>query len=217
MTPLYGVDLSNNNWGLRSPETIIPSLDEIVHEGFSFIEHKVSEGNYFLDRYWPTVLSWARATGNLVVGYHYVTTNTAKQQADTYLSNVGDVSVPCMLDFENEGGRIDNFWAVWEAFVEAGVNMRLSYIPRWYWRQIGSPSLSDVVGLVASDYVPGTGYASVLYPGQAWSGWDAYGGANPVVLQFTDRAQVAGLVCDANAFRGSPSELQQLLKETTAG
>ncbi|HEU0190261.1 MAG TPA: GH25 family lysozyme [Mycobacterium sp.] len=211
MPPLFGVDLSNNNWGGRAPAAIVPTLNEIVREGFSFVEHKVSEGNYFVDRYWPTVLSWARSTGNTVVGYHYVTTNNAAQQAQTYLSNVGDPSVPCMLDFEASGGSIANFWAVWDAFVAAGVNMRLSYIPRWYWAQIGSPDLSGVVGLVASDYVRGTGYASVLYPGSSWPGWNGYGGATPVILQFTSSALVAGLVCDADAFRGTVADLDRLL------
>lgn len=210
-SPLYGVDLSNNNWGGRPPAAIVPTLDEIVREGFSFVEHKVSEGNYFVDRYWPTVLAWGRSTGNIVVGYHYVTTNDPAQQANTYLSNVGDRSVPCMLDFEYGGGSIANFFAVWDAFAAAGVNMRLSYIPRWYWQRIGSPDLSRVVGLVASSYVNGTGYASVLYPGSGWPGWNPYGGATPVILQFTARAQVAGLVCDADAFRGSLPELRTVL------
>ena len=209
--PLYGVDLSNNNWGGRAPAAIVPTLNEIIREGFTFIEHKVSEGNYFIDRYWPTVLSWARSTGNVVVGYHYVTTNNPTQQVNTYLSNVGDRTVPCMLDFEADGGTIANFWAVWDAFVAAGVNMRLSYIPHWYWQQIGSPNLSDVVGLVSSSYVNGTGFASSLYPGSTWPGWRPYGGATPVILQFTSRAQVAGLLCDADAFRGTRAQLRQLL------
>src|SRR5574337_771094 len=162
MNPLYGVDLSNNNWGRRAPASIVPTLNEIISEEFSFIEHKVSEGNYFIDRYWPTVLTWAQSTRNIAVGYHYVTTNDPVQQAHTYLSNVVDPSVPCMLDFEASSGDINNFWAVWNAFTAAGVNMRLSYIPHWYWQQIGSPDLSKVVGLVASNYVAGTGYASTL-------------------------------------------------------
>lgn len=211
MAPLYGVDLSNNNWGGRAPAAIVPTLDEIVGEGFSFIAHKVSEGNYFRDRYWPTVLSWGRSSGTIIVGYHYVTTDPATQQVGTYLSNVGDPSVPCMLDFEASGGGIGNFWAVWDAFVAAGVNMRLSYIPHWYWQQIGSPDLSDVIGLVASNYVPGTGYASVLYPGSTAPGWNSYGGATPVILQFTDQAQVAGLICDADAFRGTVAQLHGIL------
>lgn len=211
MAPLYGVDLSNNNWGGRAPAAIVPTLDEIIREGFSFVMHKVSEGDYFRDRYWPTVLSWARSTGNIVVGYHYVTTNPAQQQVAAYLSNIGDPAVPCMLDFEAGGGGIGNFWAVWDAFVAAGVNMRLSYIPHWYWQGIGSPDLSNVVGLVASDYVEGTGYASVLYPGSGSPGWTGYGGATPVMLQFTDQAQVADLICDADAFRGTVTDLHRLL------
>ena len=51
----------------------------------------------------------------------------------------------------------------------------------------------------------------MLYPGSRWSGWDPYGGATPVILQFTSQAQVAGLVCDADAFVGTVADLNQLL------
>ena len=51
---LYGVDLSNNNWRVPAAN-IVPTLNEIIAEGFSWIEHKVSEGNYYTDPYWPTV------------------------------------------------------------------------------------------------------------------------------------------------------------------
>lgn len=68
---LFGVDLSNNNWGGQPPAGIVPTLNEIIAEGFSWIEHKVSEGNYYTDPYWPTVWEWAQSTGNIVVGYHY--------------------------------------------------------------------------------------------------------------------------------------------------
>jgi lysozyme len=207
---LYGVDLSNNNWRVPAAN-IVPTLNEIIAEGFSWIEHKVSEGNYYTDPYWPTVLSWAKSTGNIVVGYHYVSTDDPNQQAQTYLSNVGDPTVPCMLDFEQNGGDIANFWAVWNAFVAAGINMRLSYIPHWYWEEIGSPDLSNVVGLVSSNWVSGSGYASAIYPGPAWAGWNSYGGATPAILQFSNQALVAGMQMDADAFEGSLSDLQTLL------
>ena len=45
---LYGVDLSNNNWRVPAAN-IVPTLNEIIAEGFSWIEHKVSEGNYYTD------------------------------------------------------------------------------------------------------------------------------------------------------------------------
>ncbi len=97
-----------------------------------------------------------------------------------------------MLDFEAGSGDLDNFWAVADAITAAGAHVALSYIPHWYWQQIGSPSLTGVPGLVASDYVEGSGYASALYPGDDSGFWTGYGGIDPVILQFTDTAQVAG-------------------------
>ena len=70
---------------------------------------------------------------------------------------------------------------------------------------------SRVPGLIQSSYVDGTGDASVLYPGDDSIRWAAFGGRQPDVLQFTDRALIAGKSLDANAFRGSPDQLRTLL------
>lgn len=212
---LFGVDLSNNNWGGAPPASIVPTLNEIIAEGFSWIEHKCSEGNYYADPYWPTVWQWAQQTGNIVVAYHYVTTDDPAQQAQKYLSNdPSNGAAPCMLDFEANSGDINNFWAVFNAFTAAGINMRLDYIPHWYWQQIGSPDLSGVVGLVSSAYYEEGNYASTEYNdagGDNGQGWTGYGGATPVIWQFTDAALVAGKSVDANAFKGSLDDLKALL------
>jgi hypothetical protein len=44
-----------------------------------------------------------------------------------------------------------------------------------------------VPGLIQSSYVMGTGYASVLYPGDDSIRWAPYGSRQPDVLQFTER------------------------------
>lgn len=213
--PLFGVDLSNNNWGSRSPAAIVPILNQIVAEGFSWIEHKVAEGDYYSDPFWPTVWQWHIDTGFPVVGYHYVTTDPADEQARRYLANdPSNGRAPCMLDFEANSGGIDNFWAVYSAFKAAGINVRLTYLPRWYWSQISSPDLSNVPGLVSSAYEHGNDYASVEYAqsgGADGAGWQPYGGATPVIWQFTDAAIVAGMSMDANAFEGSLAGLNALL------
>lgn len=215
-TALFGVDLSNNNWGGQPAANIVPILNQIAAEGFSWVAHKVSEGNYYSDPYWPTVWQWHVDTGNRVIAYHYVTTDPAESQAQTYLANdPSNGKAPCFLDFEANSGDITNYRAVYNAFIAAGINLRLEYIPYWYWEQIGSPSLAGVTGLISSSYVSGSGYASVLYPGSDWAGWDAYGGVTPAICQFTDAANVAGMSMDANAFRGSLDDLDALLGNTT--
>ncbi|UVO12798.1 hypothetical protein NM962_01115 [Mycobacterium sp. SVM_VP21] len=208
---LYGPDLSNNNWS--SFAEIAGWLDDCFHrEGYSWMEHKVSEGNYYRDPYWPTVRDWCNANDVPVIGYHYVTTNDPAQQAAKFVANGGGAYV--MLDFEANSGGIGNFWAVVHAFNAVGVNVALSYIPHWYWQQIGWPNLAGVPGLISSSYYERGTYGSVEYDhagGDTGPGWDAYGGAAPVIWQFSDGAIIDGKSVDANAFRGTVDELRTLL------
>ena len=122
---------------------------------------KVSEGTGFRDTYWPRTRDWAREIGLILAGYHYIRAGAPNRQADLFVDQLGDSSIPAMLDFEEGGGGIDNFWAVLHAIEARGVHVALSYIPRWYWGRIGKPDLSRVPGLIQSSYVKGTGYASV--------------------------------------------------------
>ena len=203
---LFGCDISNNNDG--GTNTI--DLTEIINEGFSWIEAKVSEGNHYRDPDWPRIRDFCKVSDIPYIGYHYVTTDPPAQQAATWVANGGGPNA--MLDFELNSGDISNFWAVLNAFRNVGVTVRLSYIPHWYWQQIGAPDITNAPGLVASNYVVGTGYAAQLYPGDSSARWFPYGGAAPQILQFSAQAIVANLqVCDVNAFRGTTSQLRQLL------
>ena len=201
---IYGPDISNNNG---------PNLDmaQIKAEGFEFIFCKVSEGDYFVDRTWRRYRDSAQAAGLLVAGYHYVRADCdAISQANVFVDNLG-AGIPAMLDFEANSGGIDVFWNVVRAINERGVEVALSYIPRWYWQQIGSPDISQVPGLIQSSYVNGSGYASALYPGDDSPKWNGFGGADVKILQFSDAGLVAGASVDVNAFRGTRDELVALL------
>lgn len=210
---LFGVDLSNNNW--RSEGEIAGWLDECFHrEGFSFMEHKVSEGNYYRDPYWPAVRDWCATNDVACIGYHYVTTNNAASQAQTWVNNGGGPFA--MFDFEANSGNMANFWAVANAFNEVGVQVVVSYIPHWYWQDIGSPDITNVPGLISSSYYGRGDYASREYAaagGDNGSGWNGYGGAYPVIWQFSDGGIVAGKSVDVNAFRGTADQLQQLFTQ----
>lgn len=207
MTTLYGPDVSNNNF--RTTAEAIAFVSALPGEGFAWVEQKVSEGSSYKDPFWPAIRDWCTANDFPCVGYHYVREGDPAGQAANFVANGGGKFA--MLDFEDNSGDIANFWAVVKAFNAADVEIALSYIPRWYWQQIGSPDLSQVPGLVASSYVNGSGYASVLYPGDDNARWAAYGGATPQILQFTSSAIVAGKSVDANAFKGTTTELRALL------
>lgn len=211
---LFGVDISNNNFG--GPDNpglgAIPGfVAEVVKEGFSWIEAKVSEGSTFADPTWTSIYKACIDNGILVVGYHYIDTSDPTKQAQNCKAALNGANVPIMLDWETNGGDFSMYEAVWHAFISAGLSVRLEYIPHWYWQNEGSPDLSMVTGLVSSSWVNGTGYASSLYPGDSWAGWNGYGNATPAILQFTSKAQVAGMILDADAFRGSLDDLKSLL------
>jgi lysozyme len=203
-TTIYGPDISHFQAGL--------DLQQVKDEGFDFVWAKVSEGDYYRDASWPQFRDAARAAGLLLAGYHYVRYDCDPgDQADLFVAHLGDKSIPAMLDFEANSGDIGSFWAVLHAIEDRGVRVALSYIPRWYWMQIGQPYIGDVPGLIQSSYVGGTGYASALYPGDASGYWGGFGGRNVDILQFTDQALIGGMSVDANAFRGSRDDLTTLL------
>lgn len=200
---LFGIDISNNNGSHID-------MAQVAAEGFSFVFCKVSEGDYFADATWPGYRDAARAAGLLTLGYHYAIASCDPQaQAATFAGADGGGCV--MIDFEDNSGNILDYWRLVHAFNAVDIAVVCSYVPHWYWQQIGSPDLSAVSAVTASSYVGGSGYASVLYPGDDWSGWAPYGGAQPRILQFTDRCMVAGHSVDANAFRGDRPELAALL------
>jgi len=202
---LYGIDISNYQANIN--------LGEVAKEGFSWVEAKVSEGNHYKDPTWAANQSAAGQANLPIIGYHYANaSDDPASQVQTWQAN-GGPNV-CMIDFEDNSGNIDNYWALVNAFNAAGIKVALSYIPQWYWNKIGSPDLSKVPGLVSSAYPGGSGYASTLYEnggGDSGEGWNSYGGGNPVIWQFSDRASVAGMTVDADAFRGSASDLTTLL------
>ncbi|MEV6773900.1 glycoside hydrolase family 25 protein [Nocardia sp. NPDC051030] len=199
---IFGIDISNNN----GPDI---DLAEVAREGFSFIFAKVSEGDYFVDTTWPDYRDTAQVNGLLVAGYHYLRADCdIDAQADLFVGRLGEAAA--MVDFEANSGGIDIFWSFVNAVNARGREIDLSYIPRWYWQEIGSPDLSQVPGLIQSSYVDGTGPASELYPGDDSPFWIGFGGRAVDLLQFTDSAEVAGHRVDADAFAGTVQQLEEL-------
>jgi len=199
---LFYPDCSNNNWS--SPQDAINFLEQLVPEGFSGICHKVSEGSYYEDPYWLTVQQWCQLSNLPLIGYHYVTADDPAAQAQTWHGNNG--GAVAMLDWETNGGNISNLTAVVDAFNASGVTVQLGYYPNWYWGQQDGGDLSDLANvLVSSSYPDGSGFASTIYDNagrDAGTGWLPYGNATPGVWQFTDRANVASITVDCNAYLG---------------
>ncbi|MFE3196274.1 C39 family peptidase [Nocardia sp. NPDC059240] len=201
----FGVDISNHQAGL--------DLDRVFAEGFEFVIAKCTEGEYYRDPTWPGFRDATLGAGKVLAGYHYVRADgDAEAQAAAFVEHLGDPSIPAMLDHEDGSGDLGAFLAVREAIERRGVRVALSYLPQWYWDRIGRPDLSGIPPLMTSHYGPRrAGFAAAIYPGHDDIGWQAYGGGDPRIFQFSDRGLVAGREIDVDAFRGTPSELRDLL------
>lgn len=139
--------------------------------------------------------------------------------AKVFAEGLRTAGVPGMLDAEalaSNGCTPVLTVAGIRGFLDAcrRLDARVSHLPHWYWNRLGGPSLAGLPPLWASRYVsPGvaSGPASVMYQSHAAAGWDAYGSLGVKVLQFTDRAQVAGRLVDADHFRGTREQFAALI------
>ena len=214
---VLGPDISSYEHGLN-----VAALAE------PFVMLKCTEGTYYVDADYPVWLGQAKSSGKLAVAYHFVKTeSTAAAQAGWLADHIRDASVPVMLDVETEGSSVPYLPEVLDiidAMKARHLNVRLVYLPRWFWEQIGSPSLVPLaqrgVGVVASAY-PGRRGLNPLQSyeqsgGDTGSGWAPYGGVTPVLWQYTD-AGVEQQSVDFNAFRGTIDQLAVLLKGGSGG
>jgi GH25 family lysozyme M1 (1,4-beta-N-acetylmuramidase) len=202
----FGLDISHHqDLGL--------DLARCRGEGIEFVFMKSSEGSSFVDSAFAANLAEARAAGLLVGAYHYVRSNASAAAQVANVARVVPRDVPVIPDVEANSGGI----ALVREFVDrlraAGYRVPFSYIPRWYWQQIGSPSLAGLPPLWSSRY-PDNVVGGLLdewadVPASYWTG---YGGLDVAVLQFTSSVRIAGHEpIDANAFRGTREQLAALL------
>jgi len=177
------------------------NLSEVHGEGFAFAYVKATQGTNYVDPYYAT---WAANPGGLhEIPYHYCTLEDGDAQMKYLRHIVGPNVKECMLDEETGGAR--NLAELTE-HVEAAHTEEFDavdlYLPHWRWVEIGSPDLSKlrIRYLIASDYPTNApGYASSLYPGDGFAGWNQYGNKKPDILQFTSNAIVGGQHVDADA------------------
>ena len=187
----------------------------------SFVIAKTTEGTYYTDGSYE---AWRRQAADLrlpFVWYHFLSAEGSADQVAHTLAHVGDTSLPGMLDVEPNGSFRPTLQQVLDyadAARRAGLRLRLVYLPRWYWSEMGAPDLTvlarEGLYLVSSSYPGGTGSARALYPGDPAAGWNAYGGVVPFLYQFTNQATDGGRLLDYNALRGSVSDLLAVLYPT---
>lgn len=205
---LYGPDISSYQSGLQ--------LSKLAYA--SYVIAKTTEGTYYTDKDYQGWRAQARALNKPFLWYHFLSGEGAAIQAAHTKANVGDLSLPGMLDAEPAGSynpTLDQILAYIDAAHAAGLNLRLCYLPHWYWEQMGSPDLGGLllrgVHLVSSAYPGGTGTPTQIYPGDRAPGWASYGGVPVEIYQFTDKATDGGQPLDYNAYLGDLNAFHGLL------
>jgi hypothetical protein len=208
---VFGPDLSSYQHGLD-----LARLGEA-----SFVIAKVTEGTYYTDADYDGWRRQAAALGRLFCWYHFLSGEDVRAQAAHTRQYVGDPALPGMLDIEPTSSytpTLQQTLAYVDAAHAAGLNLRLAYLPRWFWERLGSPDLSVLADkglhLVSSAYPGGTGAPAHLYPGDGAGGWGAYGGLTPLLYQYTNQAFDGGMALDYNAFRGTAAQLASALDES---
>lgn len=182
--------------------------------------------------------SGARAAGfNTIGGYHNLITgseNSINRQVDYLRSTLDSAGATwAMLDIErypellNAGlqprfADVRRFVTRWKTVDERVLTI---YLPRWIWDgHMGRPDLRPLnCPLVASDYgnnpddTPAWVYAA--RGGDTGRGWLGYGGITPAIWQYGSNVNCPGASgqTDANAFRGTESQLHALLTGSDSG
>jgi lysozyme len=160
--------------------------------GWQFAIIKCSEGNNFTDfRFWQHVNA-ARAAGLLIAAYHYQRDVSAQSQFDLIRSIV-PVEMPVIIDVEDGSGSLNITRELIRLLREAGYSVPLLYLPRWYWINIGRPSLTGLPPLWGSDYRGGS------------ADWSDYGGLPVALRQYTSTP------FDKSWFDGTREEFAALL------
>lgn len=178
-------------------------------DGIPAVMVKATEGTGYVNPDYARVVADARARGLLQMAYHFLRRGNGAGQAD-YAYGVIGPGVPTMVDVEPAGDGTAPSLADVSAFVSEfrarGGLVRLVYLPRWFWVDLGSPDLTGLtranLALISSTY---TTYSD------SGSGWAPYGGVTPAIWQFSESYPLNGYAVDMNAYRGSLDDLRALV------
>ncbi|MFC3453988.1 glycoside hydrolase family 25 protein [Amycolatopsis speibonae] len=202
----FGLDISHH-------QDLALDLAQCRRDGCEFVFLKATEGATFTDSEFAANLAEARAAGLLVAAYIYQRAGVSAAAHVERVKAVVPRDVPVIPDVEAGSGSLALTRDLINGLRAAGYRVPLLYLPVWYWRELGSPSLGGLPPLWSSRYpdnIVGTladEWANV--PAHYWNG---YGGLPVAVLQFTSSSRIAGhQPLDANAFRGTRAELAALL------
>lgn len=172
---------------------------------------KATEGTTYTNPDYKRASADANTNGVFNFSYHFTHAGNGAAQAQHCYSVVK--ASPVMLDVEPSKLGGNPTIADAEAFIDElrklGGVIWLVYLPRWYWEDIGSPSLAGLqsrgIRIVSSAY-PAGGYSA------SGTGWEPYGGMTPIIWQYTSTKNFNGQTCDSNAFMGTLDQLKSIVR-----
>lgn len=162
---------------------------------------KATQGTGYTNPEYGSFKAEAAQSHAYFAAYHFLEAGNPAGQAAHAHAVAG--STPLMLDFEPSTTRpgIADAAGFIDAYRKAGGVCWLVYLPRWYWQQLGSPSLAPLHNrgmlLVSSNY--SAGYTNA----DSGAGWQPYGGMTPTVWQYSSTTPFDRMRIDFNAYRGS--------------
>lgn len=178
-----------------------------IQPGTVAVIAKATEGTYYKDADYAEFKAQAAHLGAIFSAYHFLKAGDGAGQADYCHAMVG--STPVMLDVETEGTSKPTT-ADCIAFIarmkQLGGRAWGAYFPAWFWQQVGGSLASLGVAVVSSNY---TTYSDT------GPGWAPYGGATPVIWQYTNAQSYGGQKFDFNAYKGTVAQLAALINGTT--
>lgn len=208
---ILGIDISHHQGSF--------DVERAAREGIDFFIFKATEGSGFTDSRFAENVAKARKTGKPFAAYHYQRSGVSAAAQVAHISRVVPRDIPVIPDVEAGSGTVSLTRDIVARLRAAGYRVPLLYLPRWYWQQIGSPSLAGLPPLWSSRYPDNViGDIRDEYADVPPHFWDGYGGLRVAVLQFTSSARVAGRApIDGNAYRGTLAELRSLFGYTGGG
>jgi len=200
-----------------------PGIGNAIDQGVSFITHKAGG-----DRDDPELAAWwAGIRGHrdrLLVGAYWVLyPGHPTARADAFLARLDDQCPgwrdgPFILQVDCERWNNDPATVPGRAEIAAFCDRLVAqmpklrpivYAPKWVYE-------NSLDGLKyptwASNYVPGSGSARALYPGDSSARWAPYSGEVPAILPYSSSAVIGGQsTSDADAYRGTLAQLTALV------
>lgn len=188
-------------------------FEAFAREGVQFVFVKATEGASFQDPQFAANAARAAAAGLIVAAYHYLRDNASAAAQVANIVRTVPKSMPVIPDVEANSGGIKLVRDFVTQLQAAGYRVPLTYLPRWYWQQIGSPDLSGLPSLWSSHYPDNVqGSLSSELAKIPASYWNGYGNLGVTVLQYTSSAVVAGRApLDANAYIGTRDQFAAML------